>query len=80
MGALFAFVAVTTVVVGLRDLTFPTLEQREIGVDGVGDFAYAYVFVGRVGAGGVAGTQLERGPCHERLVAQRGRAKGRHSQ
>ncbi len=45
MGALFAFVAVATDVAGLRDLTFPTLEQREIGVDGVGDFAYAYVFL-----------------------------------
>mgnify|MGYP007021634984 CR=1 FL=1 len=51
MGALFAFVAVATVVAGIRDLTFPTLEQREKGVDGVGDFAYPYVFVGSVGGG-----------------------------
>lgn len=48
----------------------------EVGVDGVLNLADADIFIGRVGAGGLAGPQLEGWPGHESLVAEGRGAEG----
>lgn len=54
-------------------------EQSDVGLDGLPDFADADVFVGRVGACGVAGAELEGREGHERLVAEGRRPEGLHA-
>ena len=52
------------------------VEQLDVEIYGFADFAEPDIFVGGMGACGVAGPQFERREGHERLVAERGRAVG----
>lgn len=51
-------------------------EHFQIGIERLSHFADADIFIGRVGTKRLAGTELERLPRHERLVAERRGAVG----
>ena len=51
------------------------VKETDVIFDGLTDFVEADVFIGCVGAGGVAGTHFERRPRHQCLVGKRGGAE-----
>ena len=54
-------------------------DEADVGLDGLRNLAEQDELVGTMAARRLAGTQLQRGEGHQRLVAQRGRPEGRHA-